>query len=124
MARWMRTWAAGLCLVGLIVPQAARAQLWPLERRAPGMTPEDMKIAIEQTKGIFEREGVSPGQSLAWTNPASGNSGFVTYEKALKLRGMGCRQLRYTDLLVKPARQRDYLVNWCLTPQNEWKIVS
>jgi hypothetical protein len=123
MKRSLICLAAALA-IGVLSPRGAQAQLWPSNMREPGLTKDDIELGKQATRPIFDSDDVTPGQSLAWSNPATGNSGYATFEKATKFRGLPCRTVRYDVALVKPVRQRTYTVNWCRTPNSGWKVAN
>ena len=120
MARQTITLSLGL-IAAVSSAGMAQAQLWPMRTQARGLTQGDIDAGKEATKPLFT-DAATPGQSLAWSNPDTGNSGYTTYEKPLRIKGLACRAMRYEVDLTKPARKRSFSVNWCQT-KDGWKVV-
>jgi surface antigen len=68
-------------------------------------------------------ESIPTGQSVAWRNPDSGNSGVVTPMRTYQTAtGQYCREYTQT-ITVGGERQQSYGTA-CRQPDGSWKIVS
>jgi surface antigen len=115
--------AAAVLLIGV---SAADAQINPFRSssRATGLTNDDVAKVTEATGRLNQKEPIHVGDSEAWENPASGNSGKVTVTRLFQYSGMACHGVRY-DLSYGAHRPpRSYTGNWCRTKAGEWKLKS
>ena len=81
----------------------------------------DKRMASEAATRAFEQNRT--GQSSAWTNPDSGNSGTVTPTKTYQLEnGQYCREYKQT-IVVGGERHQAYGTA-CRQSDGTWKIQS
>lgn len=80
------------------------------------------KIAMERsTQRALET--APSGQSVAWRNPDSGNSGTITPQPAVqKADGQFCRE--YQQTIVVAGRSEEAYGTACRQPDGSWKIVK
>ena len=109
-----------ICTLGLITASTARAQLWPLLFPPSA----DFDAARNTSRQLYEGADTKPGQSVEWTVPENGDSGKATVIEDVQLGGMPCRKVRYDFVLADPSANLTYTINWCHTPNGEWRIVS
>jgi hypothetical protein len=122
--REVRNCAVALVLCALAGMRDAEAQLWPPTLSSPPPPAGDLAAAGEAARGLYESDSAKIGQSKTWSNPASGSSGTVTLVGEKRLRGMDCRILRYEFNMTKPDRKRTFHLNWCRTPEGNWRIAE
>jgi surface antigen len=68
-------------------------------------------------------ESVPSGQSVAWRNPDSGNSGVVTPVRTYQTStGQHCRE--YTQTITIGGEKHQSYGTACRQPDGSWKIVS
>jgi surface antigen len=68
-------------------------------------------------------ESVPTGQSVAWRNPDSGNSGVVTPMRTYQTAtGLYCRE--YTQTITVGGEKHQSYGTACRQPDGTWKIVS
>jgi len=117
-------WSAGLAAaILLLAPVGAFAQFGKF-RDTPTLTNKDIQIIRK-----LVREGLTgkpKGATLAWSNPASTNSGTVTLLDQFPSGGRDCRRVRY---VIKPGagqlatvRPADYVLTSCHLPDGNWKL--
>ena len=88
------------------------------------LTDEDWRLVWEETVSLNRTPDAAAGETRAWTDAASGNSGKVTLTRVFESNGMTCHALRYTiSFSGKPVPQ-DYNLNWCRTSAGQWRIAS
>jgi hypothetical protein len=113
-----------IALCAIAAPHAVRAQLWPSYLNNQGLSNQDLDIMNRETGDLYRSPDARIGQRKSWLNPASGNSGTATLVAMPKLRGMSCRRVRYDIHFARSQQSRTYSLNWCLTSNNEWRIVD
>ena len=62
------------------------------------------------------------GETRAWSNATSGNSGKVTLTRVFDSNGTTCHALRYAISFSERPAPQDYNFNWCRTSGGQWKI--
>jgi surface antigen len=68
-------------------------------------------------------ESVPSGQSVAWRNPDSGNSGVVTPVRTYQIsNGQYCRE--YTQTITIGGEKHQSYGTACRQPDGSWKVVS
>jgi hypothetical protein len=105
-------------------PPGAWAQLWPGNLKNQGLSDQDLEVMNRATANLYRGDGVKIGRTENWRNPATGNSGTAALVGTKPFHGMSCRQVHYQFDFAKTAQKRSYTLNWCLTPQNEWRIAD
>ena len=79
--------------------------------------------AKAQTAASQALESVPSGQSVAWRNPDSGNSGVVTPTRTYQVStGQYCRE--YTQTINIGGEKHQSYGTACRQPDGSWKIVS
>jgi surface antigen len=82
---------------------------------------KDKQMAAEAAARAFETNRT--GQSAAWKNPDSGNSGTITPTKTYQAAsGQYCREYRQ-DVIIGGEEQQAYGTA-CRQPDGSWKIQS
>ena len=81
----------------------------------------DLNIHEQTSQRALER--ATPGQSLPWTNPETGNSGTITPNNYYKTAsGQYCRE--YTQTINVGGRTEEGVGTACRQPDGSWKIVQ
>lgn len=81
----------------------------------------DQRMAAEAAQQAFEAN--RSGQSTAWSNPDSGNSGTITPTRTRQLAsGQYCRE--YTQTVIIGAEEHEAYGTACRQPDGSWKIES
>ncbi len=88
------------------------------------LTDEDWRLLWEGMVSLNRSADAAVGESRAWSDPASGNSGKVTLVRVFESNAMTCHALRYTISFFKNPESQDYNFNWCRTPGGQWKIAQ
>jgi len=118
--------ACALAAALLLGASAADAQINPFRssRHASGLSKEDVAKVSEASGRLNHKEPIHVGDSEAWSNPTSGNSGKVTVTRLFKYSGMACHGVRYDLSYKSPQQARSYDADWCRTKTGEWKVKS
>jgi surface antigen len=106
--------AVVMALAGLAGPALSQAMSY-LPRR---LTSSDMAILRAETAKLGPKE---PKDDV-WHNPASGNSGTVTFLATSTEQGLPCRKFRYTFHTGTPQDGSPYKLTWCRTSAGRWAI--
>ena len=113
--------------VGLLLPVSGPclAQVNPFGSNPNDtlLTDEDWRLVSEATVSLNRTPDAAAGETRAWTDAASGNSGKVTLTRVFESKGTTCHALRYAiSFSGKPVPQV-YNLDWCRTSAGQWKIV-
>jgi hypothetical protein len=89
-----------------------------------GLTNADVDMLFATAGQVNSKDPIHVGDTEAWSNPTSGNSGKVTVTRLFESDGLTCHTLRY-DVAYRAQRPpRTYSTDWCKTKAGEWKIKS
>ena len=80
----------------------------------------DKKMAADSAARALE--STPSGQTVAWNNPDSGNSGTVTPVRTYQSGGTYCRE--YQQTVTIGGKQEQTYGTACRQPDGSWKIVS
>ena len=105
---------------------SAHAQLNPYGGLAfePELTSDDLRMVLLSGDAVNQIPSPTSGETRAWNNPQSGNSGAVTLESAFRTNDMSCHRLRYSITMSGQETPQTYFLTWCQTPTGDWKIKS
>jgi surface antigen len=106
---------------GLMTIAAAQAQLLPTWETHITLTQQD----LDMIHGVVTNQvhGKLVGTRVTWSNPASGNSGYVKLNKKVVKNGQQCEGIGYTVRSKgPPAYSEHYYFTSCLQPDGTWKI--
>jgi len=99
-------------VIGLIAG-AAQAQLLPTWETNIVLSQQDLDLI----------HGKPVGTTASWSNPASGNSGFIKLGKKLTRKNQQCEKIEYTVRSGgPPVYTEHYHFTSCLQPDGAWKI--
>ena len=109
---------AAMLLPGLL-PVKAEAQMMQsyLPRR---LTTGDMTILRAEAAKLGPNGPAEEG----WTNPKTGHSGVVTFNRAYERNGMKCRSFKYVFHTGTPTDGLPYHLDWCEKPNGQWAIAN
>lgn len=86
------------------------------------LTDEDWRLLWEGTASLNRTPDAAAGETRAWSNATSGNSGKVTLTRVFNSNGTTCHALRYAISFSERPAPQDYNFNWCRTSGGQWKI--
>lgn len=123
--RWLLPFAMA---IGLLLqgsgPCVAQLSAFGWDPNTAELTDQDWHLLWEGIVSLNRAPSAAAGETRAWTNAASGNSGKVTLTRVFELKGMTCHTLNFAiSYFEKPAPQ-DYNFNWCRTASGQWRIAS
>ena len=105
--------------VCILLPAPALAQ-FNLFSQGPGLSPEDNRLLFDSIARLNGTQPARAGNSDAWSNPQSNDSGTNTVLRVFRSGGMACHLVRHH--IVAGGTGRDYRLTWCRTSGGEWKI--
>jgi surface antigen len=108
--------AFAACLL-LLAPALAQVNLFT---RGPGLSPEDNRLLFDSIARLNGTQPARAGNTDAWSNPQSNDSGTNTVLRVFHSAGMACHPVQHH--IVARGTGRDYRLTWCRTPSGEWKI--
>jgi surface antigen len=113
----------------LLVPGPCLAQIspfgWdPTNADTTLTTDEDWRLLWEATVSLNRSPDAAAGESRAWSNTTSGNSGKVTVARVFESKGMSCHAVRYAISLSGRHTPQEFNLNWCRTSAGQWKIAA
>jgi surface antigen len=112
---------AVLIIVMGLATASAQAQLLPTWESHITLTQQD----LDMIRAVVNNEvhGKPVGTRVTWSNPASGNSGYVKLNKKLVKNGQQCEGIGYTVRSAgPPVYTEHYYFTSCLQPDGTWKI--
>lgn len=83
---------------------------------------DEQDKAMMATKSQQAFEYVPSGKSMAWNNPDSGHSGYITPIKTVKEEGRYCRE--YTNIVKVGGEEQKAYGKACRQPDGSWEIVQ
>lgn len=117
--------AATMLFCGIMLAaSSAWAQLNPFPGRAPKLTHQDLVVLEETTTKLNNAPSASVGETMNWSNPATGAHGTVALTRRFHHQAMACHALRYEVSPNQTRSLRTYNVDWCKTADGQWKILS
>ena len=106
-------------VIGLIAA-STQAQLLPTWETSITLTQQD----IDMINGAVDNQihGKPLGTTASWSNPASGNSGFIKLGKKLTRKNQQCEEIEYTVRSGRPPGYTEHyhFTSW-LQPDGTWK---
>jgi len=107
-------------VIGLIAG-AAQAQLLPTWETNIVLSQQDLDLIHGAVTNQIHGKPV--GTTASWSNPASGNSGFIKLGKKLTRKNQQCEEIEYTVRSGgPPVYTEHYHFTSCLQPDGAWKI--
>jgi surface antigen len=107
-------------LLSLLPALPASAQVYGFLKYAPAaaFTDADWQMAEETVTEALDRK--DDGETLEWSNPASGNAGAVTVTAASPpVPGKWCRQATVRNRTAKSSSESTY--RFCRDDEGNWK---
>ena len=115
---------AGIVAAACLWSGSAHAQFNPfILRTGPRLTKADIDQGVQAAGKLLRTDEAKVGTSETWADPASGNGGSFTIQKAFERRGMTCRTLR-SVVDYKAGSKRTWLLNACRVRSGDWKLIG
>jgi surface antigen len=104
-----------------LVAASAQAQLPPTWETHIVLSQQDLDLIHRAVTN--QVQGKAVGTTASWSNPASGNSGFIKLSKKLARKNEQCEEIEYTVRSGGPTVYTEhYHFTSCLQPDGAWKI--
>jgi surface antigen len=108
-------------VAGFMIAVSAHAQLLPTWETHIVLSQQDMDMIHGAVTNQIHGKPV--GTTASWSNPASGNSGFIKLGKKLTRKNQQCEEIEYTVRSGGPSVYTEhYHFTSCLQPDGVWKI--
>ena len=108
-------------VAGFMIAVSAQAQLLPTWETNIVLSQQDLDLIHGAVTNQIHGKPV--GTTASWSNPVSGNSGFVKLGKKLTRKNQQCEEIEYT---VRSDGASVYTEHYhftsCLQPDGVWKI--
>jgi surface antigen len=108
-------------VTGFMTAVSAQAQLLPTWETHIVLSQQDMDMIHGAVTNQIHGKPV--GTTASWSNPTSGNSGFIKLGKKLTRKNQQCEEIEYT---VRSGGASVYTEHYhftsCLQPDGVWKI--
>jgi surface antigen len=101
-----------------------QAQINPFRGLGPKLTGDDVQLLLDSTARLNKATAPKSGESDDWNNPRTGAHGSTTLTKIYRYHDMACHTLRYQVSPNSTRPLRTYTLDWCETPNGEWKVKS
>jgi hypothetical protein len=113
--------------VGLLTlvsgPCMAQVSAFGWDPNTAQLTDEDWHLLWEGIVSLNRAPGAVAGETRAWSDAASGDSGKVTLTRVFESNGMTCHALSFAiSFFEKKPMSQEYKFNWCRTSSGQWKI--
>jgi surface antigen len=111
--------------VGLLFPitgPCVAQDLFGWDPNTALLTDEDWRLVWEGTVSLNRAPAAAAGETRAWSDAGSGNSGKVTLTRVFESNGTTCHALRYAVSFSEHPVPQEYNLNWCRTSAGQWKI--
>ena len=102
----------------------ASAQINPFPGSDLALSQSDLAVIEEVAGGLISGSVVPTGTKLQWYNGETRRRGTIQVLVSSQQDGRPCHKLRYTLPINSHAGSRAYDLNWCKTPDGDWKIAS
>ncbi|WP_146101858.1 hypothetical protein [Rhodopila globiformis] len=86
------------------------------------LTDEDWRLVWEDTVSLNRTPDAAAGETRAWTDATSGNSGKLTLTRVYQSNGTTCHAVRYAISFPGKPVPQEYNLDWCRTAAGQWKI--
>ena len=105
----------------VVVSWSGTGQLLPTWETHITLTQQDLDMIRNAVTNQIHGKPV--GTTASWSNPASGNSGFIKLGKKLTRKKQQCEEIEYTVRSGgTPVYTEHYHFISCLQPDGTWKI--
>jgi surface antigen len=88
------------------------------------LTDEDWRLLWESTVALNRAPNAAAGETRAWSDTTSGNSGKVSLTRVFESNGATCHAVRSAISFSGRSVPQEYNFNWCRTSGGQWKIAS
>jgi hypothetical protein len=115
-----------ICL-SILLASKADAQLagfYPMGADSLSLNNADFSLLVDAANGLLRKSPLRIGTSTSWRNQQTGSNGTIRVTKTFHQDGMLCHTLSYETIPAATPPANTTVLNWCKTPDNQWKILS
>ena len=113
--------------LSMLFASKGHAQLsafYPIGANSLSLNNEDFSLLIDAANGLLRKSPLHIGVSTSWRNQQTGSNGTIHVTKTFHRDGMLCHTLSYETIPAATPPANTTVLNWCKTPDNQWKILS
>ena len=103
---------------------AQLAGFYPIGADSLSLNNADFSMLVDAANGLLRRSPLRIGASTSWRNQQTGSNGTIRVTKTFHQDGMLCHMLSYETIPAATPPANTTVLNWCKTPDNQWKILS
>ena len=115
-----------ICL-SILLASKGHAQLtgfYPIGADSLSLNNADFSLLVDAANGLLRKSPLRIGASTSWRNQQTGSNGTIRVTKTFHQDGMLCHTLSYETIPAATPPANTTVLNWCKTPDNQWKILS
>jgi len=106
------------------IGHAQLAGFYPIGADSLSLNNEDFSLLVDAANGLLKTSPLRIGASTSWKNQQTGSNGTIRATKTFHRDGMLCHTLSYETIPAATPPANTTVLNWCKTPDNQWKILS
>ena len=99
-------------------------RIYPIGANSLSLNNADFSLLIDAANGLLRKSPLRIGASTSWRNQQTGSNGTIHVTKTFHRDGMLCHTLSYETIPAATPPANTTMLNWCKTPDNQWKILS
>jgi surface antigen len=106
---------------------AGHAQLagfYPIGSDAVSLNNADFSMLIDAANDLLRKPRLANGATTNWRNDQTGSNGTIRVTKTFRDNAMLCHALTYETVPMGTPPANRIVLNWCKTPDGQWKILS
>jgi hypothetical protein len=113
--------------LSILLASKVDAQLtgfYPIGADSLSLNNADFSLLVDAANGLLRKSPLRIGASTSWRNQQTGSNGTIRVKKTFHQDGMLCHTLSYETIPAATPPANTTVLNWCKTPDNQWKILS
>jgi hypothetical protein len=113
--------------LSILLASKVDAQLtgfYPIGADSLSLNNADFSLLVDAANGLLRKSPLRIGASTSWRNQQTGSNGTIRVTKTFHQDGMLCHTLSYETIPAATPPANTTVLNWCKTPDNQWKILS
>ena len=113
--------------LSILLASKGDAQLtgfYPIGANSLSLNNADFSLLVDAANGLLRKSPLRIGASTSWRNQQTGSNGTIRVTKTFHQDGMLCHTLSYETIPAATPPANTTVLNWCKTPDNQWKILS
>ena len=113
--------------LSMLLASKGHAQLtgfYPIGSGSVSLNNQDFSLLVDAANGLLRKTPLRIGASTSWQNQQTGSNGTIHVTKTFRRDSMMCHTLSYETIPAATPPANTTVLNWCKTPDNQWKILS